>query len=341
MPDTSLPCAAWRVFLGDQDLTPKMAPRLKSLTLTEKRAGEADELAIELHNTDGKLVMPPPKAVLTVSLGWERGANVPVGLVGKGTFKIDERSMSGPPDLITLRGKSADLTTGFRVRKDRVFIGLTVGAIVSEIAADNGYTPHIDPDLSGQVIPVLGNGAMSDAALLKALGHQFDAVATVKAGKLIFARIGKATTATGKALPAITIDRREAADFSFTAPERDQHDGVEARWHDKGSASQHTVTVGHAGDGHPQRLRRIYASQEAAQQAADAANRRMERKGAKLDLTLSYGRPDWSPGCAVTVTGYPDPIDAIGWQIAEITHTMDGQGGLTSRLALDTGAKSG
>ena len=62
--------ADFRVTLDGKDLTDKIAPRLISLSLTEKRGGEADQLDLVLHDHDGKLVIPKEGATIQVQLGW-------------------------------------------------------------------------------------------------------------------------------------------------------------------------------------------------------------------------------------------------------------------------------
>ncbi|AUW60380.1 late control protein [Sphingobium sp. SCG-1] len=331
-----MPIAAWRVTLDGQNLTDKMGPRLISLTIAEKRGDEADQLDIVLHDADGLLEIPKSGAKLRVALGWKQGTGLPVGLIDKGEFKVDEASFSGPPDIVTIRARSADLTDNFRVRKERSFVGKTVKTIVSAIAGDNGLTPKIDDSLGAKVIPALGAGAKSDAALLRALGKRFDAVATVKAGTLIFAPIGKGATSGGTALPTETLDRKPTERIEYSRVERDQHDGVEATWHDKATGTRKTVKSGHTGQGKPKRIRKTHASETDAQQAAEAENGRMNRAKAKASYTLAYGRPDIFPERPVKLTGVKAEIAEHNWLVAECSHRMDGQGGLTSAISLES-----
>ena len=63
------PRAAWSAMLDGKDLADKLAPRLISLRLTEKRGESSDELEIVLHDHDGKLALPKEGARLTIGLG--------------------------------------------------------------------------------------------------------------------------------------------------------------------------------------------------------------------------------------------------------------------------------
>lgn len=335
-----LPKAAWRVTLDGTDLTDRLRPRLVSLKLRETRGEEADQVDIVLTDHDGVLAIPKTGVTLTVELGWERGAGLPLGLIDKGTFKVDEVKFRGPPDQLTIRARSADFTDALKKRKERGFVGKTVGAILSAIAADNKLTPQVHADLKSKVIPALGAGAMSDAALLKALGRRFDAVATIKKSRLLFSPIGLSQTATGKRLPAATIDRKDTAgQFDYGRNERDNVEGVEAVWYNSAAGKRETVSVGDGGSSKAIRLRKVYATRADAEAAAQAEYNRKARAQAKLNLTLALGRPDYSPDTSVTVTGFKDEINGQKWLCAELNHTMDGTGGLVTSLSLESAVK--
>ncbi|WP_443749692.1 phage late control D family protein [Asticcacaulis solisilvae] len=336
MPKFQLPKAAWKVTLDGKDLTDKIKPRLISLTIREKRGDEADELDLTLNDSDQLLDIPPRGAKLRVFIGWEAGSGLPLGLVDKGTFTVDEAGWTGPPDIITVRARSADFTDTFRVRRERSFVNATVGAVLAAVASDNGLQPQVDTDLGAKEIPALGYGLKSDAALLKALGRRFDAVATIKAGYLLFAPIGGGKTAKGSGLPLFSIDRSEAGQARYERAQRDQYNGVEAVYHDKGSATRKSVSAGGTSTGPAKKLRRVYASEKSAQHAVAAENTKMERAGAKLSFPLPLGRPDLYPERSGTVTGFKAEINDKKWLISEISHTVDGSGGLTSDLSFES-----
>jgi len=325
-----LPAAAWEVTLDGRDLTAVMDPLLSSLTIAEKRSEACDQLDIVLNDLDGKLVIPPEGALLRVRMGWARGSGLPLGLIDMGTFKVDEAEFSGPPDQITIRARSADFTDAFRVRRERGFVGKTVKEIVGAIAADNGLAATIDAALGARTIPALGHGAKSDAALLAALGRRFDAVSTVKAGTLIFAPIGKGRSAGGQTLPTVEIARQETSgQIRYARVSRNAYDGVTAVWHDKAAAKRHTVKHGGSGGGQgrgkAKRLRKVYASEADARQAAEAESSRMSRRVATASIALALGRPDIFPEIPVTLSGFKEEIDGRRWIVESVRHSMDGR----------------
>lgn len=327
---------AFKVTLDGKDLTDKIAPRLISLSLSEKRGGEADQLDIVMHDADGKLAIPKEGAVLKVQIGWKAGADVDVGLVDKGSFKIDEAEWGGPPDIVTVRGRSADLAGSYRVRGEKSWKDTTVGAIVREIAGRHGWLAKISAELAAIEVKSLGQDGKSDMALVRELGRRHDAVATVKNRKLIFSARGQGVTASGKPLPSITLTRKGNERYSYRRVERAQDAGVEARWHDQGEAKRKTVKAGGKGSGKPKRLKRIYGSEAEARQAATAEAKRIARGKAEFNIDLPLGRPGLSPEQQVKLSGFKDEPDGKKWIVAEVTHSIDGQGGFKTKAKLET-----
>lgn len=332
------------VVVDGVDITPKLKgrvafgqerprPRLVSLTLTEKRGGDADQLDIVIDDGDGQFALPREGVKVAVSLGWRQGSDVTVGMVDKGSFIVDEVEHSGPPDVITIRARSADMTGDIRRRRDGSWHDTTLGAVLGQIANRQRLTLRCAPALAKLPVKSLAQGRESDMALLRRLGREHDAVATVKRGALIFAPIGAATTANGKSLPVLTLRRRDGDRHAYRIEKREEAEGVTATWHDRAGATKKKVTVGKA-DG-AKRLPRTYASEAEAKRAARAAAGRARREPRSMTIDLPFGRPDARPEAPVKVTGYKAAIDATAWVIAEATHTFT-ERGLVTALKLET-----
>lgn len=319
---------AWRVVLDGQDLTDRIRPRLLSLTLSEDRAGEADQLDLSMHDHDGRMALPSLGKTLSVAIGWRDE-----GLVDKGTFIVDEIEHSGAPDVITLRARSADLTQPLRTRRERSWHDTTLGAIIRNLAGEHGLKPSIAPELSSLAVDHLDQTGESDAALLARLGERFDAVATVKAGTLVFMPIGRGTTASGDALPQATITRADGDQHRYASAHRDTYTGVRAHWNDKPNARRQTVVVG--SDENPKQLRQTYRSPAEAREHAEAEWGRLQRGAATLSYTLAFGRADLYPEQAVRVRGFKPEIDGTDWLIATCRHSIDASGGFTTALELE------
>lgn len=325
--------AGIRLELDDgTDLSERVNPRLIELTLTEKRGGEADELSITLHNHDGRLRAPAKGRYLSLRIGWEQGDDVAVGLVEKGRFRVDEVNESGPPDIVTLRARSADFTGDYRKRRTQSWRDTTLGGVIRLIAARNGASAQVHPDLASKPIAAIEQHNKSDMAFVKDLGSRYDALATWKDRKLIFMPVGSATTAGGSLIGGTTITRQRGWTWSFRYAERDEHDGAEAQWHDQGAGRRRTVQ---RGGSNRKRLKRVYASEAEAEQAAETAAQKGKRGARTFEYELAYADPALQPNGRVTLEGWNDAIDGLKWLVDSVELTLNGNG-LAQRVTLES-----
>ncbi|MGV1359410.1 phage late control D family protein, partial [Klebsiella pneumoniae] len=136
------------LMLDSKDITGNISNRLMSLTMTDNRGFEADQLDIELDDADGLVELPLRGAVLTLYLGWKGFA-----LIGKGSFTVDEVEHHGAPDTVTIRARSADFRGTLNSRREESWHDKTLGEIVAAIATRNKLTSSVIPELAGIKIP--------------------------------------------------------------------------------------------------------------------------------------------------------------------------------------------
>jgi phage protein D len=323
----------FRVHLSDRDLTDKLRPRLMSLSITEKRGDEADQLDLVLDDSRGDIPLPAAGATLRVQLGWLSGADVQPGLVDKGSFVVDEVEHSGPPDTVTIRAHAADFTGALTTRREHSWHDTTLGAVVFALAGRNGLTARIAPALATIGVPALAQSRESDLAFLRRLGRQHDAVATIKQGLLIFSRKGIGVTPTGGTIPRLTLHRREGDSHRFRIEKREEATGITASWHDRKGAKRESVTVGDKDSA--KSLRKVYPSEVAARDAATAARARADRQPRSLELTLALGRADLYPERQVTASGFRPEMDAVAWLVEEVSHSLSKDRGYTLSAKLE------
>lgn len=323
----------YRVTLDGEDMTSKLRPRLVSLGITTKRGDEADQLDIVLDDTDGQLALPKPGAVLQVELGWLQGSGVRPGLVSMGSFQVDEVEHGGPPDLVTIRGRSADFTSDLQKRREQSWHDTTLGAVVGEVASRNGLAARCADDLADIALDTVAQSRESDMALMRRLGREHDAVATIKRGTLILAPVGSAKAAGGAALPRFTLDRSKGDRHSFRIEKREEAEGVTASWHDRDAAERKSVTVGKSTGA--RQLSHVYSSESHAKRAAKAKLAHAKRQPLSLTLALALGRADLYPDKKGSVTGFKGDIDAVDWLIAEVTHSVSDRG-FTTALKMES-----
>ncbi|MCB4794237.1 phage late control D family protein [Pseudomonas sp. NP21570] len=312
---TAYPQPICRVMVNGQDITSAIEQRLISIELTDNRGMEADQLSISLSDHDGLLAIPPRGAVVRLWLGWHD-----TGLVDKGSYTVDEVEHSGAPDMLSIRARSADLREGLKNKRERSWTGQTIGTIVFQIAAAYGLSPVISAALETIELVQIDQSNESDANLLSRLGQQFDAIASIKSGNLLFMPAGKSVTASGRALPHITLTRADGDQHRYLQADRDSYSGVRAYYYELNSAEKKEAIAG--GGDNLKDLRHTYTDQEAALRAARAEWSRLQRGTATLSYTLARGRPELTPELTYSLVGVKADIDAVVWLGANVQHSF-------------------
>lgn len=327
--------------------------RLMSLTLTDNRGFEADQLDIELDDSDGKLVLPRRGAKIAVALGWQGAA-----LIDKGTFTVDEIEHSGLPDKLTIRARSADFREALNVRRDQSYHKTTIGGIIKIIAERNKLTPTLNKAMSDLAVDHIDQTNESDGNLITRLAKQYGAIAAVKNGNLLFIKQGQSKTASGKPIPVMTVIRSLGDGHQFSMADRGAYTGVVANWLNTRTTEKLVVKVKRkrksktttatkpkepeekqdeyliGTDENVLTLRTTYASKNNAQRAAKSNWERLQRGAAKFSIQLAKGRADLYPEIPVKVSGFKKQIDEADWTLVTVTHSVSDTG-FTTALELE------
>jgi len=363
--NVSLPAGAriapdFSLTLQGNNITQNIRARLLSLTLTDNRGFEADQLDIELDDSDGLMAMPQRNAVLSLALGWQGSQ-----LTHKGRFTVDEVEHRGAPDTLTIRARSADFRGSLNTRREASYHDTTLGDIVQQIAARNTLSAKLAAGLDAIKISHIDQTQETDAAFATRLASLNGAVAAVKNGCLLFIRPGNGTTVNGKPLPVMTITRRDGDRHNFSLADRDAYTGVTASWLNtrqpkpqkvklqRKPKTQHLRALQHpnakpathkaAKPAEPQKgeyligaednvftLPTVYATQVAAMRAAQAKWEKLQRGVAEFSLSLAMGRADLVPETPVHVSGFKQVIDAQPWIVSKVVHNLSNSGFTTA-----------
>ncbi|WP_353981680.1 contractile injection system protein, VgrG/Pvc8 family [Salinicola endophyticus] len=309
----------YRITLAGQDITPRINGRLINLRITSQRGEEADQLDIALTDYDGRLALPPHGATLHVAIGWRDE-----GLIDRGVFTVDEVEHSGSPDQITIRARAADMRQLLPGKRSQSWHDITLADIINTIAKRHSLTPVVGETLAGIRVGHIDQTDESDLNFLTRLGKRYDAIAAVKSERMLFTLAGEALTASGLALPRVTLTRRDGDQHRYSQTDRDSYTGVRAFWNDT-SGSKRKMAI--AGEGEKFKdLRNTYASEHDALHAAKAELRRLNRGKAEFELTLSHGRADLTPETPLTLTGWKAGIDGADWLITEVEDSLSESG---------------
>lgn len=342
---------AFSITIAGNDVTELLDARLMSLTLTDNRGFEADQLDLELDDADGQIALPRRGAIINLSLGWKGQPLFP-----KGAFTVDEIEHTGAPDKLTIRARSADFRETLNIRREKSWHQITVGAVVKEIAVRHNLNMALSKDLADKVLDHLDQTNESDGSFLMRLARQFGAIASVKNGNLLFIRQGQGRNASGKPLPVITITRQTGDGHRFTLADRGAYTGVIASWlHTREPKKKETTKVKRrrkkpAAAKEPEAkqgeylvgtdenvlvLSRTYANRSNAERAAKMQWERLQRGVASFSVQLAEGRADLYTEMPVKVSGFKQPIDDAEWTITTLTHSVSPDSGFITSLDLE------
>lgn len=320
----------YRLQVNGSDITPTLNGRMISLTLTDNRGDKADQFDLVLSDHDGQLAIPPRGAVIQLWLGFKGE------LVDKGSFTVDETSHSGTPDKLTIRARSADLRGSLKVKREQSWHQVRIDALVNTLAKRHGLQPMIGAELADTLIEHIDQTHESDISFLTRLGKQYDAIATVKAGRLLFMPSGSGSSASGQPIPAVTLTRNQGDQHHYQLADRDsRYSGVIAYWQDNASAERQQKYDGDVSSNSatPKVLRTPYPNASEAQQAATAEWQRIQRQGASFNLTLATGNPALYPETPIKARGWKKEIDETEWLLTKVVHSLS-DGGYTGQLEM-------
>lgn len=361
MPAGALIAPDFSLSLQEKDITQNIRKRLITLSLTDNRGFEADQLDIELDDSDGLMVMPQRNAVLALSLGWKGAVLTP-----KGLFTVDEVEHHGAPDTLTIRARSADFRGSLNTRRDESYHDTTLSHIVQKVAARNQLKASLAAGLGTIKVSHIDQTQETDAAFLTRLASLNGAVAVVKNGSLLFMRPGNGTTVNGKPLPVFTLTRQDGDRHSFSIADRDAYTGVTASWLNtkqpkpqkvklqRKPKEQHLRALQHPNakpaarkkPGKPVEekkgeylvgaednvfvIPKVYANKAAAMRAAQSKWEKLQRGAAEFSLSLAMGRANITPETPVRVSGFKAVIDAQDWIVSKVTHSLSNSGFTTA-----------
>lgn len=313
------------------DRTAQVEKRLISLSMTDKRGTEADELSITLSDHDAALPLPTKGNQIRLWLAMPDTGD----MIHKGTFTIDEAEHSGTPDQMMIRAKSADFKSSLKVKRSDSYHQHKLGEIASSVAKRHDLILAIDATVAATMIDHIDQHRESDINLLTRLCDDHDLMCTIKAGRLIIKPIANARSPSGAALGTVTITRQSGDSHRYSRADRtSDYDETTASYHDDKTGKTKHISVK---DGQSQPLDSLpndkahvltkpaKSKSEAVSKAKSSANKKA-RQMASFELTLATARPDIIADSPVTVSGFRPYIDAHAWTVIEISHDLSGSG---------------
>ena len=303
-----------------KDITNVIRNRLLSLRITDAAGYDSDTLEISIDDRDGTVALPATGALLRVSLGYEDNLQL------MGRFVVDELRLSGPAMKLNITARAADFKQQLKQQKTRAWENITIGGIVSTIAASHELEPIVSGKLADTLIQRIDQTDESDLHFLTRLSKEHDAIAKPTNKKLIFAPRGETKTASGQPMTPVSLTRTQLSSWSAQLSDRNKYQSVTAYYHDAFEGQRIPIT---AGQGEPRyTLRNNQPDIATAQQAALAKFKSLNRGSGSLSFTMP-GNPDMMAETPITIFGIRTGIDGR-WIATRVTHELSSSGYVTT-----------
>ena len=297
-----------------------LVDRLLELTVSDEPGVKADTLEMRFDNRSPRLQVPAKNVVIAVGLGF--GSALPLG-----RFGVDVVSANGSPASLGIRAKAVSMSAGMKEPKTRSWLDTTLGAVMSEIAAEHGLTPALAPALAAQPYETLSQVAESDLNLITRLAKRHGAIGKPKDGQLLFHHRGRISEARG-AVPVIDLTAADFhPDWTWESDNRPAYARVTAWYRDFEAGMRKRVSVG---SGSPSiTLRETFLNEATARSAAEARLNASSRLTGTLNGNLRQGDARLRAEGRINVSGLMPEIDGL-WSLTRTVHRYSKAGFHTS-----------
>jgi hypothetical protein len=315
----------FKVLADGADITARINQRLISIKTTDEAGFKSDTCTIELDDRDGVIALPRKGAKLDIYLGYEE-----TGISKVGVYTVDEISLTGFPETLSISGKAADMSAGeLKSQKTRHFDNITLGDLVKTIAGGNGLVGKTSADLAAIQLGHVDQTQESDLHLLTRLAKQYGGVAKVTNDHLILAKAGESKSVGGTSLSPIYIDKTQVSGYQCSITDRGKYASVTATYHDKATGQNITVSTSTEKPAHT--LRHTYDNQQQAIEAAQAKKSALDQGTATVDVSLSVGNAALVAESPLILTGFRSGITGPSWTATRVEHSFS-KAGFTTQI---------
>lgn len=307
----------YRIEADGRDISRLINNRFVSLSVTDEVADQADKLSLNLADPENSLSVPPTGGTLRLWLGYQ-GRD----LHYRGSFVVDETSISGPGTNIAITARAADMRGNIKAPRDQTWHESSLAEIAKTIATRHNLKLVLGPGLEQITYPHQDQTSESDLNFIYRLGAEHGIAIKIANQQLRLARRAEAVTVGSEELPAIQLPRQAITTWQHKIQERQKYNSVTANWQDHGAAETRQVKVG---DTQPTlHLRRMFPNENAANAAAAAALQRSSRDQHSITLN-TVGRGDLYAGAPLRLSGIHPGIDGE-WIAKRVVHSLSSSG---------------
>lgn len=309
------------------DITAKLREFIVKITIKESSASANDTLSISI-DAAGIDIFPLSGTKIECHLGYKE-----TGLINFGVYKVDTKSVSGPPEIITVICGASDFNAAYKSQKSRHWDDKTLGGILRIVAASNGLELVIDDELAAIQIKYMVQKQESDMNFVARLATEYAANGTIKAGHIYFKK--------GNGFYK-TVNRSKLGLINYHLQwiDKPKYDYVVATWQDINSSTSNEEIYDGEGfsleySGSVARVQEISQSQYEARKNAKAFWHKLEKMKLSGSMMMK-GDPTIVSGLGFKLSEFGDTFDGRVVEVKNTTHTWQ-RNGYTTNAVLSTG----
>lgn len=309
----------FKIIADAVDITASINQRLISIKTVDEAGMKSDTCTIDIDDRDGLIELPRKGVKLQVWLGYEH-----TGLTRVGTYIVDEVTLAGFPEAISISAKAADMRSEIKAPKTGFFDNITLGELTNAIAKAHGLIGKAAASMAAVNLGHIDQTQESDMNLLTRLAAQYGGFAKATHDHLIVAKSGESKSVSGEALSDIVINKKQASDYHVSLADRDQYAAVTATYRDKSSSQE--IAVSTSADKPVFTLRHTYDDKVQALDAAKAKLTALTQGASTIDVSLAVGNPNLFAESPLSLIGFRSGITGAGWTTTRVEHSLSSAG---------------
>ncbi|MDP4201431.1 MAG: hypothetical protein Q8861_01950 [Bacteroidota bacterium] len=173
-----------QLFWNKNNVTEQIWPYVSSVSYTDHEEEATDEVQLVLDNTSGRWFedwYPAEGDTLKLYIGYQDQQ------IDTGLFEVDDVTLSGPPDQITIKAISAGISKALRTRNNKAFEEQTLKQIALFFCKKHGFTLVDGSNMLSQInLDRKTQENKTDLAFLSELAKEYGFMFTIKGMKMVF-----------------------------------------------------------------------------------------------------------------------------------------------------------
>ena len=280
-----MPTPYFRIMHGSTDITGRIGINNISLTISDGVGVDADTATYEIDDRNGRIAPPKTGEEITIEGGYLEGPKRDFG-----TFIIDQVTLAGFPQRITVNAQSAGAKTAIKQKRRKSYSKddyPTYGDIFSEVAGRAGLSLAMSDDLKSIKVEHEAQAEENDLEFATRIGASLDAHVSVKSKRLVVVKKGAGKSASGQDLPEFVVAKGlNLLDYSVNVKDTPKHKTVKATYNDRQKVTPGEVEVESGDEGPEFLIREPFPTKDEAERAAKAKAAELKRIEGQADFTV-------------------------------------------------------